>query len=64
MAKATRKPDKADQAEKFGRDPTDRGYKAWKKAKIAATVKRADKRPDDVRTHEDVFDGLRQKFRP
>lgn len=47
-----------------GPESTDPDYLAWKKRKIEAAVAEADARPDDSYTHDQVFDEIKQKFRP
>ncbi len=45
-------------------DSNDPDYLAWKKAKIKTSVRHADTHPDDYRTHKQVFDRIKKKFRP
>lgn len=47
-----------------GPESTDPDYRAWKEAKIKATVRQADENPNDTYTHEQVFGEIKQKFRP
>lgn len=42
----------------------DSDYLAWKKAKIKAALEHARTNPDDVSTHDQVFDEIKEKFRP
>lgn len=39
-------------------------YEAWKQEKIKSSLGKADANPDDVKSHDDVFDGIKAKFRP
>jgi len=53
-----------EEAAGLGPEAADPAYLAWKKRKIETAVQHADAHPEDIRTHKQVFDRIKQNFRP
>lgn len=64
MSDMDQKPLSNEEATKPGPESTEPAYLAWKAAKIKDAVEHADAHPDDVRTHDQVFNGIKKNFRP
>ena len=53
-----------EEATQPGPESTDPEYLAWKEQKIRAALKQSEENPDAVYTHDQVFEEIKQKFRP